>query len=535
MAKTETDISTLKINYLSESAYKTALSNGEINENEIYMTPSDETNSSFEYNLDSVLNKRKATSTDKITLISFIDDDCRIETYNTLFPIIKETGIPYAVACPAEQIGTTNYMSLTQLKEMCDAGVEVTSHHLKQYNMNQFTRKSDYESELQTCEERFKDMGLQVKTICYPQGVYVSSYMNVVNKFYSAGFIVDRGVNQIPLESLFLKRVEVFPTSEIYSLDDVKLYVDNAISTGGWLIFMTHAWYTTFDASKLKELIQYIQGKSVEIVGINEALNRIGNVEEYGVIKKPLEYISEPFYCVDASGKVYTNSQKFYQASNNKMVRVQAGYNAGYNLATSGKTVSNSDKKRMVSEKITVSSGEKYLISASNVYGNALYVIYNSSNAVIKYEAAANTANGTVITDKEITIPSNASYMKLSTNLSIQPDGYSICKLETTTSDRDLMDTTLTKEGVPADAKATGDAISNLKKNDTKVTNTLNTTTKAYVTGTTSSSTNTGTQIFDTGVYLDTIAGRLTATSFKVGNAVLTYNSSENALIISFV
>lgn len=50
---------------------------------------------------------------------------------------------------------------------------------------------------------------------------------------------------------------------------------------------------------------------------------------------------------------------------------------------------------------------------------------------------------------------------------------------------------------------------------DTKVTNTLATTTKAYITGTTSASTNTGTQIFDTGVYLDTTAGMLTATTFK--------------------
>lgn len=50
---------------------------------------------------------------------------------------------------------------------------------------------------------------------------------------------------------------------------------------------------------------------------------------------------------------------------------------------------------------------------------------------------------------------------------------------------------------------------------DTKVTNTLNATAKAYVTGTTSSSTNTGTQVFDTGVYLDTTAGMLTATTFK--------------------
>jgi len=50
---------------------------------------------------------------------------------------------------------------------------------------------------------------------------------------------------------------------------------------------------------------------------------------------------------------------------------------------------------------------------------------------------------------------------------------------------------------------------------DTKVTNTLATTTKAYVTGTTSATTSTGTQVFDTGVYLDTTAGKLTATTFK--------------------
>lgn len=50
---------------------------------------------------------------------------------------------------------------------------------------------------------------------------------------------------------------------------------------------------------------------------------------------------------------------------------------------------------------------------------------------------------------------------------------------------------------------------------DTKVTNTLNTTAKAYVTGTTSATTNTGTQVFDTGVYLDTTAGKLVATTFE--------------------
>ena len=65
---------------------------------------------------------------------------------------------------------------------------------------------------------------------------------------------------------------------------------------------------------------------------------------------------------------------------------------------------------------------------------------------------------------------------------------------------------------------------------DTKVTNTLNTTAKAYVTGTTSSSTNTGTQVFDTGVYLDTTAGMLTATTFK---GALSGNASTSTKLAS--
>lgn len=66
---------------------------------------------------------------------------------------------------------------------------------------------------------------------------------------------------------------------------------------------------------------------------------------------------------------------------------------------------------------------------------------------------------------------------------------------------------------------------------DTKVTNTLNTTQKAYLTGTTSSSTNTGTQIFDTGVYLDTVAGRLVVGSLKIGSAILTYDSTKGITV----
>lgn len=81
-------------------------------------------------------------------------------------------------------------------------------------------------------------------------------------------------------------------------------------------------------------------------------------------------------------------------------------------------------------------------------------------------------------------------------------------------------------KSVPSDAVFTD--------TNTEVTNTLNNTAKAYITGTTSSSTNTGTQVFDNGVYLDTVAGRLHAGSLSVGNAILSYDTDDNALKISF-
>lgn len=63
---------------------------------------------------------------------------------------------------------------------------------------------------------------------------------------------------------------------------------------------------------------------------------------------------------------------------------------------------------------------------------------------------------------------------------------------------------------------------------DVNVTNTLNTTAKAYITGTTSATTSTGTQVFDTGVYLDTAAGSLVAATFSGNGAALTSLNASN-------
>lgn len=74
----------------------------------------------------------------------------------------------------------------------------------------------------------------------------------------------------------------------------------------------------------------------------------------------------------------------------------------------------------------------------------------------------------------------------------------------------------------------------NVPWTDTKVTSKVGNTTKAYLVGSTSSSEDTGTLIKDTGVYLDTVAGKLVATTFSgslSGNASTSTNASYSAKI----
>lgn len=72
--------------------------------------------------------------------------------------------------------------------------------------------------------------------------------------------------------------------------------------------------------------------------------------------------------------------------------------------------------------------------------------------------------------------------------------------------------------------------------NDTKVKNILSNSSKAYVTGTTSSTTNTGTQVFDSGVFLETSAGGLRVASLNIGDgARLSYDSANDAIKVTFL
>ena len=206
--------------------------------------------------------------------ISFIDDDCRVEAYTVLWPVVQAKNIPYAVACPPAQIGKDKFMTKDQLLNMVNGGCEVLSHHYKEDAMTQFESAADYEADAKKSLAAFTELGVnEVDGVVYPNGYRVDEYMPVVRKYFNVGFTIDRGINAPPVETCYMKRCELFPTNGLYTLDDAKKLVDSVAVNGGWLIFMTHAWYTSFSASDLATLIEYITSKHIDIVGITVARN----------------------------------------------------------------------------------------------------------------------------------------------------------------------------------------------------------------------------------------------------------------------
>lgn len=333
-------------------------------------------------------------------MISFIDDDCRTAAYDVLFKevltTVDEDGkrsplkIPYAFACPHENLGGSKYMRHEDLMEMYNAGADITCHTHREYNMDQFETEDDFVAMLENCMEAYKSWGVNdVTGYCYCQGKWEAKYMNAVKKFFKLGFTVDPGINTVPIESYYMKRVEVFikndkdgnpaPREEVLDRIEnvVKPYIDQVAREGGWLILMTHAWYGSFDEELLKEIIEYIQApeRNIPIVSIDDAVKKVGNVIETGIFRKPLIDSTNPYFVVDANGKAWANQLDTGTdnvAGTVVPLTIRSGYTLCSTLRSSNPPFSSKDSGYIISEPVDVTDCAKVLVSGYAYYDESI-------------------------------------------------------------------------------------------------------------------------------------------------------------------
>lgn len=358
----------------------------------------------------------------RAAMVSFVDDDCRAAAHSVLFPLVQELGVPLTVACAPGELGATigAYMSTGQLQEMHRAGVEVSCHHWKQDNMDTFATAEDYAADLDRCLERFAELGIQAETVAYPQGIYTDNYMHVVRERFRAGLGVFRGINEPPLESYFLRRCELFPTNGAFTLADAKALVDDVAREGGWLIFMTHAWYPTFDPAAFRELVEYVRGKNVEIVGTSEALDRMGNAVEVGLFRKPVEDLTEPYFVTDCEGRTASGGWE----------AVALGLRSKKVISATGPVVSESDPEYYVSEQADVTGQETVLVSAWASDGLGLYAFYdaNGNRKAVRYSTKSWAEGGEMLLNEEVRVPEGAAKIAIAGYFRQQMPGLKIVR-----------------------------------------------------------------------------------------------------------
>ena len=81
-------------------------------------------------------------------------------------------------------------------------------------------------------------------------------------------------------------------------------------------------------------------------------------------------------------------------------------------IAPNGTIASGSGSGYLLSDKITVSEGETYRLTAKMNYGNYVYALYNTSNSIVGGVKAATGGTWTNLTNELITIPSGVTGLR---------------------------------------------------------------------------------------------------------------------------
>lgn len=246
-------------------------------------------------------------------ICTFIDDDTGKFIPDIWDSIIAEKNIKMGFACPTgimcgdvspSDVGLEyTQISLEKLKQLYNDGHDVYSHS---YSHPPFYSDSVtvnmIEEQCRKSKEWLENNGFNrcSDIIVYPGGLGQSKLdkKNVIRKYYKYGIdTVGNGANPDIVDNYCIYRIN----ADTSTLDELKLAVDKAYTEGKWLVFMNHAYELNKDkinqVQKIKDLIDYINSKSIPILPFSEAEKYKGNSIFIG------EYTDEDNFIVNSQGE----------------------------------------------------------------------------------------------------------------------------------------------------------------------------------------------------------------------------------------
>ena len=231
-------------------------------------------------------------------LISFTDDDGKAGVYTKWLPILQEKNIPLNICIITGAIGNPGYLTWEQVRDLQNNhNCEILSHTVTHNNIGTHETNKTWIEELKQSKLDLMSHGINVRGFAYPNGGMWGTKEGLVDGtsngfwmtalFYDYGITTGSTINTHPINSnMGIDRAGIgsyAAEGRFDTLENIKARVDECYDQNGWLIFMTHiddTAHTDEDNQMLRDLIDYIKAKGIDIVTLSEGFELFGNAVE---------------------------------------------------------------------------------------------------------------------------------------------------------------------------------------------------------------------------------------------------------------
>jgi|SRR5690625_2478914 len=219
--------------------------------------------------------------------VVFITDDASRGDYDIIFPIFKDYNLKFSMGVISRNIGVGFHLSLDEIKEMYEYGVEIVSHGLTDANIAEMS-DSDAESAYRDSKIELENLGFKVNNFAVPLGAYNTRERLLGKKYYRAMRVSDYGVdglNHSPIEQHELKTIWFDETFGETDFDYFKEHIDKAKEENALLIIGLHGHQVQNSQTVLRQVVGYARD-NLDVLTLDEAIDKHGNIVDVGDFTK---------------------------------------------------------------------------------------------------------------------------------------------------------------------------------------------------------------------------------------------------------
>jgi len=257
------------------------------------------------------INKELVSQRKRKPLISIIDDDGRTDILTKWLPLLKTKNFKLNVAVITNFASKeANYLTWEQLEDLkANYNVDLINHsHTHPYHgqLTESELRYQFEQSFNILQKR----GHTADVYVYPYGSEGALTRKVAREYCRAAFYTDGGVNTPPMQTFRIKRESLMSSDT--PMQDVAHYtafIDEAIATNGWIVFMTHSQFSGFDVDKVSQIIDYANSKGIEWAYAKEGLDIYGNIVDIGDYTLPIT-TGRQYTVIDCDGKWHSSIEQ---------------------------------------------------------------------------------------------------------------------------------------------------------------------------------------------------------------------------------